>query len=271
MADEPARTGGTIGFGGDFELDARSYELRRSGRAVRLERIPMEVLLLLAERKGQLVTREQIAERIWGREVFLDTDNSINGAVRKLRQALKDDPEKPRIIQTVTGKGYRFVAPVVDRAAGDVSRSPVPVFPSASSDVSPSASPDVSPSAGPEQRLEAKEEKLNAKSLSRRWPILLALALGLIASLAIYLEGSRARPGPAGGRRTLAVLPFENLTGDPAQDYFSDGLTEEMISRLGNLAPVLVGAGPGLCLLHNREGVACFRGATAGRSRQCPR
>src|SRR5207253_4911142 len=103
--------------------------------------------------------------------------------------------------------------------------------------VSPSASSDVSPSAGPEEKRQSKEEKLNAKSLSRRWPILLALALGLIASLAIYLEGSRARPGPAGGRRTLAVLPFENLTGDPAQDYFSDGLTEEMISRLGNLAP----------------------------------
>src|SRR5438445_8447782 len=155
VAHEPARIGGTIRFGGHFELDVRAYELRRSGRAIKLELIPMEVLLLLAEQNGQLVTREQIAERIWGKEIFLDTDNSINGAVRKLRQALKDDPEKPRIIQTVTGKGYRFIATAVEhdeRDAADVPRSSFPVFPSASSDVSSSASPDVSPSVGLEEK-----------------------------------------------------------------------------------------------------------------------
>src|SRR4029079_3712198 len=120
VAQEPSRFRGTVRFAEHFELDARTYELRRSGRAIRLERIPMEVLLLLAGQRGALVTREQIADRIWGREVFLDTDNSINGAVRKLRQALKDDPEKPRIIQTVTGKGYRFTAAVVESDDADV-------------------------------------------------------------------------------------------------------------------------------------------------------
>src|SRR5579864_7059121 len=96
----------------DFELDLRSYQVRRSGNTLKLERIPMEVLFLLVERPGQLVTREEIIERLWGKNVFLDTDNAVNTAVRKIRQVLKDDPEQPRFLQTVSGKGYRFIAPV---------------------------------------------------------------------------------------------------------------------------------------------------------------
>jgi predicted ATPase/DNA-binding winged helix-turn-helix (wHTH) protein len=98
----------------DLELDRGAYELRRSGEALRLSRIPMELLFLLVERRGELVTRNEIVERIWGKDVFLDTDNSINAAVRKLRQALNDDPEQPRFVHTVTGMGYRFVAPVTE-------------------------------------------------------------------------------------------------------------------------------------------------------------
>ena len=89
-----------VRFGDEFELDLRAYELRRSGKALKLERIPMELLLLLLERRGQLVTREQIVDRIWGKDVFVDTDNSINAAVRKIRQVLQDDPEQPRYVQT---------------------------------------------------------------------------------------------------------------------------------------------------------------------------
>ena len=98
----------------DLELDRGAYELRRSGKALRLSRIPMELLLLLVERRGELVTRNEIAERVWGKDVFLDTDNSINAAVRKLRQVLNDDPEQPRFVHTVTGRGYRFVASVTE-------------------------------------------------------------------------------------------------------------------------------------------------------------
>ena len=101
-----------VNLGDDLELDRVAYELRRSGRALKLERIPMEILLLLVERHGQLVSREDIIGRIWGKDVFLDTDNSINSAIRKIRQVLKDDPEKPVFIQTVTGKGYRFISTV---------------------------------------------------------------------------------------------------------------------------------------------------------------
>lgn len=103
-----------VKFGDDLEIDRVAYELRRSGRPLKLERIPMEILSLLIERHGQLVSRDDIIERIWGKDVFLDTDNSINSAIRKIRQVLKDDPESPAFIQTVTGKGYRFIAPVPD-------------------------------------------------------------------------------------------------------------------------------------------------------------
>jgi serine/threonine protein kinase/tetratricopeptide (TPR) repeat protein len=113
MPSDPVQVADQLRFGEDFELDQRAYELRRAGRILKLERIPMELLLLLAEKRGQLVTRDQIIERIWGKNVFLDTDNSINAAIRKIRQVLKDNPEQPRFVQTVTGRGYRFIAPVV--------------------------------------------------------------------------------------------------------------------------------------------------------------
>jgi DNA-binding winged helix-turn-helix (wHTH) protein len=94
----------------DFELDRSAYELRRKGRVVRLQRIPLDLLLLLVERRGQLVTREEIVDRIWGKEVFLDSESAINTAVGKLRRALRDQPGSPRFIATVPAKGYRFVA-----------------------------------------------------------------------------------------------------------------------------------------------------------------
>ncbi|HUI42898.1 MAG TPA: winged helix-turn-helix domain-containing protein [Terriglobia bacterium] len=96
----------------EFELDLGRYELRRGGQALRLEKVPMELLILLAERQGQLATREEIIQKLWGDEVFVDTRQGINTAVRKLRLALRDDPDEPRIVQTVFGKGYRLVAPV---------------------------------------------------------------------------------------------------------------------------------------------------------------
>ena len=217
MSSEPLRIPGSIRFGEDFEFDLHAYRLCRSGRILKLERIPAEVLAVLIERQGQLVSREQIVERIWGKGAFLDTDNSINGAIRKVRQVLKDDPEQPRFIQTVTGKGYRFIAPVTE---ADLPR--------------PAAVPNLRPVVVPSR---------TAKSAIRRWPVLLGTAIVLIAVLGLYLRRSHSQGrtlSPA-GRVMLAVLPFENLTGDPSQDYFSDGMTEELIAELGNLDPQHLG------------------------------
>ncbi len=98
---------------GHYELDPSAYELRRRGRPVRLERLPMELLLLLMERRGALVTREEIAARLWGTNVFNDIDNGMHTAIRKVRQALHESRDDgPPFIRTVSGKGYRFVAPI---------------------------------------------------------------------------------------------------------------------------------------------------------------
>src|SRR5579862_1377019 len=112
----------------DFVLDRGACELRRGKAVIPLQRIPLELLYLLVERRGQLVTREEILERVWGKGVFVDSENSINTAIRKVRRALSDDPEAPRFVVTVPARGYRFVAeiraPKADRAARLRSRPP---------------------------------------------------------------------------------------------------------------------------------------------------
>ena len=190
----------------------------------------MELLLLLVEQRGQLVTREQIIEKVWGKDVFLDTDNSINAAIRKIRQALKDDPEQPRYVQTVTGRGYRFMAPVLEAGVGSAPEEAIPL--------SPRAAENALGSKVDESRAAAR----HGWSSPIRLGLLAALAVCLFA-FGVYLLRSRSpiNPQPSGGRVMLAVLPFENLTGDGGQDYLSDGMTEEMITQLGNLDPSHLG------------------------------
>src|SRR5580658_10374565 len=100
-------------FGG-FKVDCDRFELSRSGRTLKLERKPMELLILLAVRNGHLVSRTEIAECLWNREVFVDTEHGINTAIRKIRYILGDDSEQPRFVQTVTGKGYRLIGPILE-------------------------------------------------------------------------------------------------------------------------------------------------------------
>src|ERR1022692_2082252 len=98
---------------GAFVLDADRYELTRSGRPVRMERIPMDLLILLARERGRLLSREVIIERLWGKNLYFDTDNSIKTAIRKIRNCLGDDAGNPQYVETVLGKGYHFTAPTV--------------------------------------------------------------------------------------------------------------------------------------------------------------
>lgn len=105
----PSAMPGSFRFG-EFELDAAAFALRRSGRGLKLEKMPMEVLVLLVRRAGRLVTRSDIKAAVWGADVFVDQDAAINTAIRKIRRALEDDAEHPRFIETVIGKGYRFIA-----------------------------------------------------------------------------------------------------------------------------------------------------------------
>ncbi len=114
---------GTFHFG-EFVLDVAAYELRRNGRRVRLERQPLDLLILLIGRRGQLVSRSEIVDALWGKDVFVDVENGVNTAIRKLRQALRDSPDAPTFIETVPGKGYRFIAPV--EVLHDAGPSPMP-------------------------------------------------------------------------------------------------------------------------------------------------
>src|SRR6187401_3836733 len=108
----PATAPGEMFRFNDFELDVAAYQLRRQGRVVRLERQPMDVLILLVERRRQLVSRADIVERLWGKDVFVDVETGVNTAISKVRQALCDTPDAPRFIETVPGRGYRFIAPL---------------------------------------------------------------------------------------------------------------------------------------------------------------
>jgi TolB-like protein/DNA-binding winged helix-turn-helix (wHTH) protein len=203
----------------EFSLDCDRYELLRSGRPVKLERIPMELLILLATRDGNLVTRHEIIERLWGKDVFVDTEHGINTAIRKLRLVLRDDPEKPRFVQTVTGKGYRFVA---EKRNGNRPMLELPKVEVAS----PVHAPDLS--------------SFPSKKSQNALPVALAciLMLGILA----YLGWRVLHPlGTPSEHIMLAVLPFQNLSGDPGQEYFSDGLTEEIITQLGSLSPERLG------------------------------
>ena len=210
MPPDPVHVPPSLRFGPDFELDRRAYQLRYAGRPLKLERIPMEILTLLIEQKGDLVSREQIVGRVWGQGHHLDADNSINGAIRKIRQVLRDDPEQPRFIQTVTGRGYRFIAPVLEAESG-------------------APHPEAPPPEPPPR--------------TRAWLARGAgLSLLLAVALAAWAVWSRSQsPRAAAGRVMIAVLPFENLTGDPEQESFSDGLTEEMITQLGSRDPERLG------------------------------
>ncbi|MGA8767366.1 MAG: winged helix-turn-helix domain-containing protein [Candidatus Acidiferrales bacterium] len=197
----------------DFELDQGAFELRRAGKSVRLERIPFEFLCLLVERSGQLVTRQEILERIWGKDVFLDADNAINTAVRKIRQALRDNPETPRFLHTVPGKGYRFEAAMISQ---------------------PSPATDI------KELPEAPAPKV-ADWGGRRWLGSLALVATVVVVSLLARHSFERHTSPHLGKIMLAVLPLENLSGDPREEYFADGMTEEMITQLGRLDPQRLG------------------------------
>ena len=238
MSANPVPVADSVRFGDDFELNLRAYELRSAGIPLKLKPIPMELLFLLVEHRGELVTREQIVGRIWRKGIFLDTDNSINGAVSRIRQVLRDDPERPRFVQTVTGKGYKFIAPVIEirQPATDAGSTP--------------------PAASPESLIGQKGAHFRVVQVTspRRWGVLLGISIALIAALGGFQWfRSRGHPQLPLGRLMLAVLPFENLTGDAGQEYFSDGLTEEMITQLGRLDPQHLGVIARTSVMHYKH------------------
>jgi TolB-like protein/DNA-binding winged helix-turn-helix (wHTH) protein/tetratricopeptide (TPR) repeat protein len=255
MASQPVGLQQSIRFGEDYELEFRPRRLRRGTHVLKLERIPLELLVLLLERRDEVVTRDQIVSRIWGHGVFLDTDNSIRGAVRKLRQVLKDDAEAPRFIQTITGQGYRFIAPVINPPEASGGEAPEP-DPSAviTSDRNFVSELDAWLQARRGRLIDQDQDHQSEKAAhaetghgqgirSARRSFVVAtvasLALACVVVLLAVWGWRRASNVPLDSTRktVLAVLPFENLSHDPDQEFFSDGLTEEMIAQMGKLSP----------------------------------
>jgi TolB-like protein/DNA-binding winged helix-turn-helix (wHTH) protein/Flp pilus assembly protein TadD len=209
----------------DFELDLAAYQLRRNGRPVRLERQPMDLLILLLERRSQLLSHSEIVDRLWGKEVFVDVETGVHTAIRKVRQALGDSPEAPTCVETVPGKGYRFIAPV-----------------------------EVLPGSGPAPAVSAPPEGRSA----RRRPYVggALLAAALLAGVGAWLW-RRAPAVPP--RVTVAVLPFENLSGDADREYLADGLAEETIASFGQIDPdhlSVIGRTSTLAYKHTRKSLA---------------
>ena len=159
---------------GTFEVDLRARELRKGGIRIRLQDQPFEILAMMLDRPGEVVTREELSQRLWPSGTFVDFEHSLNAAVKRLRAALGDEADNPRFVETLHRRGYRFIAPV-----------------------------------------ESSENGVRVAAHAR--PPMRAIA-----------DQPSAR---------LVVLPFANLSNDPTQDYFSDGLTEEMITQLGRLFP----------------------------------
>jgi len=239
MAGEPVAFPNPVRFGDDFDLDPRCYELRRAGRVLKLERIPMELLLLLVEQRGQLVTRERIIEKIWGKDVFLDADTSINSAIRKIRQVLKDNPDQPRFIQTITGRGYRFIAQVVEAVPPATEAVQASV---AGMNIERDGTSTAAAGSGLAQ-LETQEPTGNGKPRpNRRWVAGLVAAGVLLLLSAGVVEWRHRRSTRAGAPliRSIAVLPLENLTGDPAQQYLADGMTDSLITTLAQIGSLRV-------------------------------
>jgi TolB-like protein/DNA-binding winged helix-turn-helix (wHTH) protein/Tfp pilus assembly protein PilF len=199
-----------------FEVDLRSGELRRPGSKIRLQDQPLQILTLLLEHAGQVVGREELEKRLWPDGVVVDFEHSINSAVKRLRKALGDDAEHPRYIETLPRHGYRFIAPV-ETVAPVYDRRPV--------------------------------RAAHRAALQRLALVCLAFVAIAAMLFALNVAGLRDRVMRAVGARptmgvpkieSIAVLPLENLSRDPEQEYFADGMTEELITDLGKISALRV-------------------------------
>jgi TolB-like protein/DNA-binding winged helix-turn-helix (wHTH) protein len=202
---------------GPYELDIRSGEVRKFGIRLKLGEQPLRILILLMENPGELVTREELRARLWSHDTFVDFDHSLNSAVQRLRAALSDIADKARWIETVPRRGYRFV--------GAVEWSQ----PNGSSP----ATESISTSQPAEHPLPEPPAQAMPPSRFLGWRSVGAVLVLLLAAATIVkiVQGERTRSAAA-PIRSLAVLPLENLSGDPSQEYFADGMTDELITAL---------------------------------------
>jgi TolB-like protein/DNA-binding winged helix-turn-helix (wHTH) protein/Tfp pilus assembly protein PilF len=223
---EPVRHPSVVRFG-TFEVALKSGELRKAGVKIRVQQQPMKLLEILLERPGEIITRQELRSRVWANESFGDFDQAVNIAIAKLRNALGDSAENPRYIETLPKRGYRFIADVAIVDTAPPTKRPE----SATGDL-----PDTEPA----HQLHGAGLTVTSKPrlwLTHRVIIVLALVLSS-AILAVWRFRSGARTPTV--IRSLAVLPLDNLSGDASQDYFADGMTDELITDLAQIGALRV-------------------------------
>lgn len=192
----------------EFELRREALELSRSGERIRLQIVPYRVLELLLERAGEVVTREEFRARVWASNVYIDFDHGLNNAIARLREVLGDTSDNPRFIETLHRIGYRFVHPV--------ERIEAPAMP-----VAPAIDTPLAPA-----------DTAVPRRLSPRTAAIGVLLLAVAAAGAFLATRRAGEGGGAAPIRSVAVMPFRNLSGDPGEDYFAAGMTEALITRL---------------------------------------
>ena len=202
---------------GVFEADLHSGELYKQGLKIKLQDRPFQILALLLERPGELVTRQELRDRLWSADTFVDFDVGLNTAVKRLRDALGDDAETPRFIETLHRRGYRFLAPVQRESAAVTAQAAPPA--------------DAKPAPHPEQASHGLQPK---RRIPLAW-IALAASVPLLVAFGVPRVRHIFLPAAAARIQSIAVLPLENLSGDPGQEYFADGMTDALITDLARI------------------------------------
>jgi TolB-like protein/DNA-binding winged helix-turn-helix (wHTH) protein/Flp pilus assembly protein TadD len=197
---------------GVFDMDLRTGELRKHGLRIRLQRQPFEVLALLIERAGDVVTREELQQKLWPANTFVDFDHGLNKAINKIREALGDSADTPRFVETVARRGYRFVADVKVFA-------PAPI-------------------AAPVTPADVPAPAAISRTRTSRWAP--AASVAAVLATATLTWGLYSATRARSAIHSLAVLPLESLSSDPSQDYFADGMTDELITELGRISALRV-------------------------------
>jgi TolB-like protein/DNA-binding winged helix-turn-helix (wHTH) protein len=227
----PAFSGRLVRFG-VYEVDVQTGELRKQGFKLRLQDKPLQILLRLLEQPGEVITREELRATLWPADTFGDLDNSLNAAMNKLREALGDSAETPRYIETLPRRGYRFIYGV-NTVSQAVAELPGTI---------PTETRIAEPTAADHQTIASDQAKRRPRWFG--WAAGLA-AIAILAA-ALFGRGIFRRRGPIVNATelphigSLAVLPFDNLSGDPAQEYFSEGMTDALITDLAQMSSVKV-------------------------------
>jgi TolB-like protein/DNA-binding winged helix-turn-helix (wHTH) protein len=221
---------------GPYTLDLRSGELRKFGTRVKMGEQTFQILYVLLETQGELVTREELRAKLWANDTFVDFDHGLNSAVQRLRDCLSDSADKPRWIETVPRRGYRFIGQV-EWSDNGTPTSEIPVDPNFKDQ---RKSPEVATPSALDEEI-SKTPPVTRGAARRRallWGATLAVLVAAFLTVKLIRDRRVAKRGVA--ISSLAVLPLENLSGDPAQEYFADGMTDEVITMLARNLPLRV-------------------------------